>query len=77
MKIYEVIAVKLTCDGFRAGDEVLKRYTNEDDAESFKKDWEALWQKNTDNHNCVTPCWYDYVKDLRIRTLEVETEYKR
>ena len=37
MKIYEVVAVKLTCDGFRAGDEVLKRYTNEDDAESLKR----------------------------------------
>lgn len=72
MKVYAVKAVKLNCEGRFSGHKVLKYFADEKKAEKFKEEWEALWQKHLDEGKCISPCWYDFEKELTIETLEVE-----
>lgn len=72
MKVYAVKAVKLNCEGGFSGYKVLKYFVDEKKAENFKEEWEALWQKHWDENKCISPCWYDFEKELTIETLEVE-----
>jgi len=75
MIIYEVSAQVLTCDGNFSHNEVIKRYMQKIHAEAFKNWWENLWQTHTDNHECVSPCWFDYRKELTINPVEVEENF--
>ena len=72
MKIYQVIAHPLNCEGFRETPEVLKTYSNFQAANEHKMAWEKKWKENTENMLCVTPCWYDYTSKLDIAEIEIE-----
>ena len=72
MKIYQIIAYPLNCEGHSLESKVLKNYINYDDAIKYKTNWENLWHEHTDNHNCISPCWYDYKEYLTIKEIEVE-----
>lgn len=64
MRIYQVIARRVNCEGNSIGEEVLERFTKREYAESYKEDWEASWQ--TDENK-----WMPYKKTLRIEEINV------
>ena len=72
MKVYKVIAQTITVDGWRGGKKCLKVFSTKEKALKFKQEWEALWQKHADNKQCVSPCWYDYEKELQIKVVNVD-----
>lgn len=75
MIIYQIIGYPLDCEGHSLLPKVIKSYTSSDDAEKYKKAWLELWDNHKNNHELVSPCWYDYKKCLDINEVEVEEKF--
>ena len=75
MKIYKVIAQSCDCEGKHFTPCVLEIFSTLELATQYKNDWENLWKKHTDNHECISPCWFDFKETLKIEECEVKTKY--
>lgn len=75
MKVYNVIAFPLDCEGRGLSPRVVTTFSSIELANNFKKDWENLWKKHTNSGKCITPCWYDFKSSLEIEGIEVKTSY--
>lgn len=72
IKYYRVSGKTCDCEGRNYRTKVLALFEKLKDAEAFKKDWENLWQQHADNEECISPCWYDFAKNLEIELAEFE-----
>ena len=71
MKIYEVKYTPIDINGWEQKMQVDRRFDSMDKAVNYVEEQEKLWQENTDNGRCVSPCWYDRKKELSIEAVDV------